>query len=129
MCRSFPTQRLLPPDDAAKSLERAITTLRAAQADILIDAERSGELKDSACATVRTFAATVLRRSANDASALARVAQHLVELPMLAQAYRAGEVSTGSLRVIVDHLRPLWVGGVAGQRGAAGRARAACRPG
>ena len=100
------TVRLLPPDAAAKTLDAAITTLQAAQADILIDAERSGELQDSGCATVRTFAQTVLRRSVNDASALARIAQHLVEFPKLAAAHRAGDVSTGNLRVVVDHLRP-----------------------
>jgi len=98
--------RLLPADAAAKALEQVATIVAAAQADILIDAERSGELKDSGCATVRTFAQTILRRSVNDASALARIAQHLVEFPKLAQAYRAGEVSTGNLRVVVDHLRP-----------------------
>jgi hypothetical protein len=82
--------RLLPADEAAKALEQVANIVSAAQADILIGAEHRGELNGSGCATVRTFAATILRRSVHDASGVARVAQHLVELPKLAAAYRTG---------------------------------------
>jgi hypothetical protein len=36
--------RMLPVDDAAKALEQAITVLQAAQAQVLVDGERSGDL-------------------------------------------------------------------------------------
>jgi hypothetical protein len=68
---------------------------QAAQAEILA-AERSGELKDSGCRTARSFAATILRRSPEDASQVAKVALHLVAFPKLAGAYRAGSVPTAN---------------------------------
>jgi hypothetical protein len=102
--------RLLPADEAAKALEQVANIVSAAQADILIGAEHRGELSDSGCATVRTFAATILRRSVHDASGLARVAQHLVELPKLAAAYRTGQASTATLRVVVDQLHACGLG-------------------
>jgi hypothetical protein len=55
--------RLLPADDAAKALEQAVTVRQAAQANILIEAEPSGALRDSGCAAVRSFATTILHRS------------------------------------------------------------------
>ena len=60
-------------------------------------AERSGELKDSGCRTVRSFAATVLRRSVDDAAALAKLAHHLTVFPALAAAYSAGLADTANL--------------------------------
>ena len=99
------TVSLLPADEAAKLLEQAITSLQAAQAEILVAAERSGELRDSGCGTVRSFATTVLRRSVNDASALARLALQLVSFPKLAAAYRAGRASTPNLRMVMAHIK------------------------
>ena len=52
--RLVDTARMLPADDAAKALEQAITIAQAAQAEILIDAERTGVLADSGCKTVRS---------------------------------------------------------------------------
>jgi hypothetical protein len=61
--------RMLPVDDAAKALEQAITVLQAAQAQVLVEGERSGELAaTSGCRTVRSFAMSILRRTAGDAS-------------------------------------------------------------
>ena len=97
--------RMLPVDEAAKALEQAITVLQAAQAQVLVDGERCGELAAaSGCATVRSFAMSVLRRSAGDASALAGVAVHLVAFPKLAAAYQAGRVHTPNLRTIIRHV-------------------------
>ena len=97
--------RLLPADEAAVVLERAVTMLQAAQAEVLVAAERSGELGESGCGTVRSFAATILRRSVNDASAPAKLAHQLVTFPKLAAAYRAGTASTGNLRMVMAHTR------------------------
>jgi len=99
------TVRLLPADQAATVLEQAITSLQATQAEILVDAERSGELRDSGCGTVRSFATTVLRRSVNDASALARLASNLVSFPKLTAAHRDGLASTPNLRMVMSHLK------------------------
>lgn len=99
------TVRLLPVDQAATALEQAITSLQATQAEMLVAAERSGELRDSGCGTVRSFATTILRRPVNDASALARLALHLVAFPKLAAAYRAGSASTANLRMVMTHLK------------------------
>ena len=97
--------RMRPVDDAAKALEQAITVLQAAQAQVLVEGERSGELAAaSGCRTVRSFAMSILRRSAQDASAMASVAVHLVAFPKLAAAYQAGVVHTPNLRTIVRHL-------------------------
>src|SRR5262245_49171775 len=91
--------RMLPVDDAAKALEQAITVLQAAQAQVLVEGERSGALAAaSGCRTVRSFAMSILRRSAGDASGLAGVAGHLVAFPMLAAAHAAGRVHTPNLR-------------------------------
>jgi hypothetical protein len=96
---------MLPVDDAATVLEHAITVLQAAQAQVLVAGERSGELAAaSGCATVRSFAMSILRRSAGDASAMAGVAVHLVAFPKLAAAYAAGVVHTPNLRTIIRHL-------------------------
>lgn len=73
--------RLLPADEAAQVLEQVATIAQAAQAEVLAAAERSGDLKDSGCRTTRAFAATILRRSAADASALAQVALNLAAFP------------------------------------------------
>jgi len=99
------TVHMLPADEAATSLEQAITSLQATQAEVLVAAERSGELRDSGCGTVRSFATTILRRSVNDASALAKLALHLMSFPKLAAAYRAGSASTASLRVVMSHIK------------------------
>src|SRR5688500_4793737 len=97
--------RMLPVDDAAKALEQAVTVLQAAQAQLLVAGERSGELAAaSGCRTVRSFAMSILRRSAGDASGLAGVAVHLVAFPKLADAYAAGLVHTANLRTIVRHV-------------------------
>jgi hypothetical protein len=45
--------RLRPVGEGARALEQAVTMLQAAQTQLLVDAERSGELKDSGCAGVR----------------------------------------------------------------------------
>ncbi|HWL95788.1 MAG TPA: DUF222 domain-containing protein [Nocardioidaceae bacterium] len=83
--------RMLPVDDAVKVLEQAVIVLQAAQARVLVEGERSGELVAvSGCRTVRSFAMSILRRSASDASGLAGVAVQLVALPKLAKAYDAG---------------------------------------
>jgi hypothetical protein len=69
--------RLLPADEAAAVLEQVATiaqAAQAAQAEVLAGAERSGDLAESGCRTARSFAATILRRSAADATALAQVA-------------------------------------------------------
>jgi Domain of unknown function (DUF222) len=97
--------RMLPVDDAAKVLEQAITVLQAAQAQVLVEGERSGELAAaSGCRTVRSFAMSILRRSAGDASGLAGAAGHLVAFPRLAHAYAAGRVHTPNLRTIIRHV-------------------------
>jgi hypothetical protein len=97
--------RTLPVDDAAKVLEQAITVLQAAQAQVLVDGERSGELAAaSGCCTVRSFAMSILRRSAGDASAMAGVAVHLAAFPKLAAAHAAGAVHTPNLRTIIRHV-------------------------
>ncbi|HWM00301.1 MAG TPA: DUF222 domain-containing protein [Nocardioidaceae bacterium] len=97
--------RMLPVDDAVKVLEQAVTVLQAAQAQVLVEGERSGELAAaSGCRTVRSFAMSILRRSAGDASGLAGVAVHLVAFPKLAKAYAAGRVHTPNLRTIIRHL-------------------------
>jgi uncharacterized protein DUF222 len=97
--------RTLPVDDAAKALEQAIIVLQAAQAQVLVEGERCGELAAaSGCRTVRSFAMSILRRSAGDASGLAGVAVHLVAFPKLAKAYETGLVHTPNLRTIIRHL-------------------------
>ncbi|HEX2177274.1 MAG TPA: DUF222 domain-containing protein [Nocardioidaceae bacterium] len=101
--RLVSTARLLPADEAATALEQAVTMLQAAQAQILVEAERSGDLQDSGCATVRSFAATILRRSVTDAGELSQVARHLAAFPQLAAAYAAGLVHTPNLRTILRH--------------------------
>ncbi len=93
--------RWLPADEAITVLEQVATIVQAAQAEVLASAERSGDLADSGCRTARSFAATILRRSAADASAVAQVALHLDAFPRLAEAYRAGLVHTGNLRTIL----------------------------
>ena len=98
--------RLLPADEAATVLEQVATIAQAAQAEVLAAAERSGDLKESGCRTARSFAATILRRSSADATAVAQVALNLVAFPRLAEAYRAGLVHTGNLRTILRHLKP-----------------------
>jgi Domain of unknown function (DUF222) len=98
--------RLLPADEAVQVLEQVATIAQAAQAEVLAAAERSGDLKDAGCRTARSFAATILRRSTADATAVAQVALHLVAFPQLAAAYRAGLAHTGNLRTIVRHLKP-----------------------
>ena len=98
--------RLLPADEAAQALEQVAIVMQAAQAQVLVAAERSGEIKDSGCRTVRSFAATILRRSPEDASQVARVAHHLVAFPKLANAYKAGRVHTANMRAILTHLSP-----------------------
>lgn len=102
--------RLLPVDEAAKALERSVTVLQAAQAELLATSERSGELKDSGCATVRSFAATILRRSPEDASQMARLALQLVHLPRLARAYREGHAHTANVRAVLSHLTSCGLG-------------------
>jgi len=99
------TVRLLPVDEAATALEQAITSLQASQAELLVAAERTGELRECGCGTVRSFATTILRRSVSDASALAKLALHLVSFPKLAAAYRAGAASTANLRVVMSHTK------------------------
>jgi hypothetical protein len=97
--------RMLPVDDAAKALEQTIIVLQAAQAQVLVEGERSGELAAaSGCRTVRSFAMSILHRSAGDASGLAGVAVHLVAFPKLAAAYQAGWVHTPNLRTIIGHV-------------------------
>jgi len=96
--------RLLPADEAAVVLEQASIIAQAAQAEILAAAERSGEITDSGCRTARSFAATILRRSPEDASQVAKVALHLVAFPHLAQAYTAGRVPTANLRALLTHV-------------------------
>jgi uncharacterized protein DUF222 len=98
--------RLLPADEAATALEQVATLVQAAQAEVLASAERSGDLAESGCRTARSFAATILRRSAAEATALAQVALHLAAFPQLAAAYRAGVAHTGNLRAILRHLKP-----------------------
>jgi len=94
--------RMLPVDDAAKAWEQAVTVLQAAQAQLLVEGERSGELvAASGCRTVRSFAMSILRRSPGDTAGLAGVAVHLVAFPKLAAAYAAGRVHTPNLRTIV----------------------------
>ena len=73
---------------------------------MLAEAKRSGDLAGSGCRTARSFAATILRRSSADASAVAQVALHLDAFPQLAEAYRAGLAHTANLRTIVRHLKP-----------------------
>jgi hypothetical protein len=97
--------RLLPAGEAATALEQVITTLQATQAEVLVTAERNGELRDSGCGTVRSFATTVLRRSVNDASATARLALNLVSFPKLASAHREGLASTANLRMVMSYIR------------------------
>jgi hypothetical protein len=99
--RLLDSAALLPVDEAARVLEQAVTMLQAGQARLLADAERSGALKDSGCATVRSFAATVLRRSAADAAAFARTAHGLEAFPRLTEAYQAGLVSTPNVRMVM----------------------------
>ncbi|HWL97738.1 MAG TPA: DUF222 domain-containing protein, partial [Nocardioidaceae bacterium] len=78
--------------------------LQAAQARVLVEGERSGELAAaSGCRTVRSFAMSILRRSAGDASGLAGVAVQLVALPKLA-AYETGGCTRRTLRTIIGHL-------------------------
>jgi len=101
---------LLPADEAVKVLEQVATIVQAAQAEVLASAERSGDLADSGCRTARSFAATILRRSTADASAVAQVALHLDAFPQLAEAYRGGLAHTGNLRTIVRHLKPCGLG-------------------
>ncbi len=103
--RLVASARMLPVDDAAKALEQAVIVLQAAQARVLVEGERSGELvAASGCRTVRSFAMSILRRSAGDASGLAGVAVHLVAFPKLAAAYADGRVHTPNLRTIVRHV-------------------------
>jgi hypothetical protein len=102
--RLVASARLLPADQAAQVLEQVVTMAQAAQAQVLVEAERSGELRDSGCPTVRTFAATVLRRGAHDASRLARLSRHLGDFPALAQAYTAGLAHTANLHMILEHV-------------------------
>jgi len=104
------TVRLLPADEAATAFERVITSLQAAQAEVLVAAERSGELRDSGCGTVRSFATTVLRRSVSDSSAMARLALNLVAFPKLAAAYRDGLASTPNLRMVMSHIKVCGLG-------------------
>ena len=96
--------RSLPVDEGAKVLEQVATIAQAAQAEVLIEGERSGDLVDTGCRTVRSFAASVLRRGPDDATKVSRVARHLACFPALADAYRAGLVHTGNLRAVLDHL-------------------------
>jgi hypothetical protein len=98
--------QVLPADEAALVLEQVATIAQAAQAEVLAGAERSGDLAESGCRTARSFAATILRRSPTDATAVAQVALNLVAFPRLAAAYRAGTAHTGNLRTIVRHLKP-----------------------
>ena len=103
--RLVASARMLPVDDAAKALEQAVAVLQAAQAQVLVEGERSGELvAASGCRTVRSFAMSILRRSAGDAAGLAGVAVHLVAFPKLAAAYQAGRVHTPNLRTVVRHV-------------------------
>jgi hypothetical protein len=96
---------LLPADEAAIVLEQAVTLLQSAQAEILVAAERSGELRASGCGTVRSFATTLLRRSVNDVSALAKLALHLVSFPKLAAACKTGDASTPNLRMVMANIK------------------------
>jgi hypothetical protein len=41
--------RLLPAGEGARALEQAVTMLQAAQTQLLVEAERCGELKDAGC--------------------------------------------------------------------------------
>jgi hypothetical protein len=52
---------------------------------------------------VRTFAATILRRSVNDSAELSQVAHHLAAFPKLAAAYASGQIHTPNLRTIIRH--------------------------
>ncbi|MGH3368307.1 MAG: DUF222 domain-containing protein, partial [Nocardioidaceae bacterium] len=104
--RLVESTRVLPADDAAKVLEQVVGMVQAAQVEILRDAERSGGLRDCGCASVRSFAATILRRGIHDAASVAQTARHLDDLPQLAAAYRAGQIHTGNLRTILNHRKP-----------------------
>jgi len=95
---------LLPVDEQAQFLEQQITRLQAGQSRLLIDAERSGTLADSGCQTARSFAASILRRSATDASAFAAVARHLVSFPKLAAAYADGSAHNGNMRAVMAQI-------------------------
>ena len=97
--------RLLPADEAAGVLEQVSLIAQAAQAEVLAAAERIGEIKDSGCRTVRSFASTILRRSLDDAAAFAKLAHHLTVFPQLAAAYSAGRVPTGNLRMVMKHTK------------------------
>jgi hypothetical protein len=97
--------RLLPADEAARALEQVVTMAQAAQAEVLVAAERSGELKDSGCRSVRSFAATILRRGVNDSAAFAEAAHRLADFPKLAEAYRTGLAHTGNLRTILKWIK------------------------
>ncbi len=96
--------RSLPVDEGAKVLEQVATMAQAAQAEVLIDGERRGDLVDTGCRTVRSFAASVLRRGPDDATKMSRVARHLACFPALADAYRSGLAHTGNLRAVLDQL-------------------------
>ncbi len=94
----------LPVDERAVVLERLVTRFQAAQADTLIEGERSGELSDSGRATVRSFTTGILRRSLAEASQNAAVAHRLADFPKLAAAYRVGTAHTANLRAVVAHV-------------------------
>src|SRR5262245_17411851 len=102
--------RLLPADEAARVLEQVSLIAQAAQTEVLAAAERSGEIKDSGCRTVRSFASTILRRSVDDAAALAKLAHHLTAFPQLAAAYSAGLVPTGNMRVLMKQIKAVGLG-------------------
>jgi hypothetical protein len=98
--------RLLPVDEAARVLEQMAAMAQAAQAEVLVAAEHSGEITDTGCRSVRSFAASVLRRGVNDATLLAQLAHRLADFPQLANAYRAGRVHTGNLRTMLAWVKP-----------------------
>jgi Domain of unknown function (DUF222) len=116
--RLLKTARLLPADEAAKTLDRVATMAQAAQAQILAEAERSGELADSGCATVRSFAAAILRRSPTEANAIAQVALNLVFLPKLAAAHADGRVPTPHLRMVLRFVKAAGLAALQANEGA-----------
>jgi hypothetical protein len=96
---------LLPDDERVRVLDIAISRLQAEQASALRDLETRGGLEGSGCKTRGSWARLYLRRK-HSAYRVTQRSRILPDLPLLAAAFDAGEVTDEHVDTVLRWVKP-----------------------